>query len=412
MTPGPQRAPTSTGGPSWTTTPCRTPDRALTVFEGRETTYGEMARRAGRWPRASRPRRRRGDVVGTARLQLPRVPGDRVRRQPPRRDGHAHQLAAGRAGGAVHPGALRGQGAGVRRGAGRPGHRGHVGNGVRPCVPACGRCRPGGWMTFEELRGTPRGRTTCRGRRGRRPPPHVHVGDDRPAQGGHDHPRQPGLEEPGPPRRVRIHGGRSRARLWTALPRGRPGPHDHITDRGGCHRDRPPDVRRRSRGRRARAVSGHHRVVGSGDGQRHHGPARRRAARPVVGPAHHQRWGEDADPPHRADPADVPVGVVRRRLRAHGDRVGGHVPRPGQHHHQTRQRRAPLPLPRARHLGRTGKDGAARRSGRDRAAGPQGIPGILEGPASPPRQHSPAVGSTPGTSASATRTATCSSSTA
>ena len=43
-------------------------------------------------------------------------------------------------------------------------------------------------------------------RRGRRrPPPDVHVGHHRTTQGRDDHPRQPGLEEPRPHRRVRLH---------------------------------------------------------------------------------------------------------------------------------------------------------------------------------------------------------------
>ena len=44
--------------------------------------------------------------------------------------------------------------------------------------------------------------------------------------------------------------------------------------------------------------------------------------RPVVGAADHQRWREDAHPPDRADPADLPLGLVRRRLRAHRDGLG------------------------------------------------------------------------------------------
>ena len=43
-------------------------------------------------------------------------------------------------------------------------------------------------------------------------------------------------------------------------------------------------------------------------------------ARPLVGPRGHQRRREDAGPPHRATTAHVPVGVVRRCVRTHGDR--------------------------------------------------------------------------------------------
>ena len=56
-----------------------------------------------------------------------------------------------------------------------------------------------------------------------------------------------------------------------------------------------------------------------GHGQRDHGAARHRAARSVVGTSDHQRRREDADPAHRADPADVSLGVVRRRLRPDRD---------------------------------------------------------------------------------------------
>ena len=48
----------------------------------------------------------------------------------------------------------------------------------------------------------------------RRPPAHVHVGHDRAAQGRDAHQRQPGVEEPRPPRRARLHERRPRA--WPA----------------------------------------------------------------------------------------------------------------------------------------------------------------------------------------------------
>ena len=46
-----------------------------------------------------------------------------------------------------------------------------------------------------------------------------------------------------------------------------------------------------------------------------------RAARPVVGAGRHQRRREDADPVDRADPARLPLGVVRRCLRPDRDRL-------------------------------------------------------------------------------------------
>ena len=77
-----------------------------------------------RWPagcttRGVGARRRRRAAL----VQLHRVPGDDLRRQLPRRDRDADQLAARGAGGALHPRALRGPRAGVRRGARRPRER-------------------------------------------------------------------------------------------------------------------------------------------------------------------------------------------------------------------------------------------------------------------------------------------------
>ena len=75
---------------------------------------------------------------------------------------------------------------------------------------------------------------------------------------------------------------------------------------------------------------------------------------------HHRGRREDADPHHRTHPQHVPVGVVRRRVRAHGDRLRRHLPRPRPHRQQAGQRRPSVPVPRARHLGRS----TARRSRR------------------------------------------------
>ena len=193
------------------------------------------------------------------------------------------------------------------------------------------------------------------GRRGRRrPSAHVHVGDHRTPQGRHAHARQPRLEEPGAHRRVRVHGRRPGSGVRPALPRRGARPDDDVAHRRRRHHHHPPRVRRRRRRRRARTVAGDHGVAGAGHGQRDHGAARRRAARPVVGAGDHQRWREDADPADRADRADVPLGVVRRRLRPDRDGVGRHLPRPGQHRDQTGQRRPAVPAPRARGLGRRG----------------------------------------------------------
>ena len=314
----------------------RTPDQAITVFEGETTTYGRDGRARGRrWPPACPTRGvgagRRG---GAPLVQLPRVPRDGVRGQPPRRDRHADQLAARRAGGALHPRALRtpGRSCATRRSSTSPTTRRRASRprSSRACVSAAA---PDGWTHPGRPAGERRSGGARPGGGRRRPPPDVHVGHHRTAQGRDAHPRQPGVEEPRPHRRVRLHERRSRAGLRAALPRRRARPHDHVADRRGCDDDHPSLVRRRRCGRRARAVPGDHRVAGAGDGQRDHGLARHRAARPVVGAGDHQRRREDADPAHRADPARLPVGVVRRRLRAHRDGLRRHLPRPGQHRH-------------------------------------------------------------------------------
>ena len=167
---------------------------------------------------------------------------------------------------------------------------------------------------------------------GRRPPPaDVHVGHHRAPEGRHDHPRQPGVEELRAHHRVRLH----RADVGLACgPLYHVGALDLITTSmiavGATtivHR-----VFDAERGRRRdRAVAGHHDVARAGDGPRDPRRPRHRAARPLVGAGDHRRRREDADPVHRAPPPDVPVGVVRRRVRPHRDGVGRHLPRPGQH---------------------------------------------------------------------------------
>ena len=115
---------------------------------------------------------------------------------------------------------------------------------------------------------------------------------------------------------------RSRPCLRTAVPRRCARPHDNLADRRRCDHHHPPFVRGVRRGRRARAIAGDHRVAGPRHGQRDHGAARHRAARPVVGARGHQRRREDADPAHRTDPAHLSLGLVRRRLRPHRDGLG------------------------------------------------------------------------------------------
>ena len=145
------------------------------------------------------------------------------------------------------------------------------------------------------------------------------------------------------------------------------------------HRDRPPHVRRRRRGRRAGALPGDHGVAGAGDGQRDHGAVRHRAAdlssvRVII------NGGEKCRSRSSSASSEPSVGVVRRRVRPHRDRLRRHVPRPGQPRHQAGQRRPAVPVPRARCLGRRRPLRGSRGAGRDRDAGPEGVQGLLAGP--------------------------------
>ena len=300
---------------------------------------------------AARTRRRSGRRRRPARIQLHRIRRDDLRRQPSRCDRDADQLASRCAGVALHPRPLRGACTGVRRITRRPRQRGDEGHRARtrPRLHRAARTR-----RMDGTRRSPHGLRFGRSggrRRRRRPPADVHVRDHRTAQGRHAHPRQPGVEEPRARHRVRLHQRRPRSCVRSALPRRRPRSDDHVAHRRRRHHDHPPRVQRRRGRRRDRAVAGDHGVARARNGERDHGVARHRPARPLVGARHHQRRREDAHPTHRAHPAHVPVGVVRRRVRPHRDRLRRHLPRPGQHRDQTRQRRPSVPLSRARHLG-------------------------------------------------------------
>ena len=126
-----------------------------------------------------------------------------------------------------------------------------------------------------------------------------------PTQGGHDHPRQPGVEELRPHRRVRLHVRRCRPGLRALVPRRRSRPRHHHDARGGGHHHHPPHVRRRRRRRRDRALPA---SPWCGPRRRWSGDPRRpggRGPRPLVGQGDHRRWREDAGPVHRA-PAAAP----------------------------------------------------------------------------------------------------------
>ena len=256
----------------------RTPDKPLAVFGDDVVTYRGMAdwaaAVAGGLARARRRRRRRRRA---ALVQQHRVPGDDLRRQPPRRDRDADQLAAGGAGAAVHPRALRSPRARVRRRARRPRRTRRPsdldGDLVRVCIVE--RRARGGWERFADLarRRPAAGACPVDGRR--HPPADVHVGHDRAPEGRDDHPRQPGVEELRAHHRVRVHRRRRRPRVRPAVPRRRARPRHHHDDRGGRDDHHPPRVRRRAGRRRDRAVAGDHAC----------GPRRRWCARSSTSPA-------------------------------------------------------------------------------------------------------------------------------
>ncbi len=207
---------------------------------------GAVRQRAGgRRRRARRPRGRSGREVVAGRRALPRLPagGRRLPSAEPRvHRGRGGALPAGRraAGARLRSRAVRrlvGAGAGPRGGA--PGD-----DGIR------------------RWRLAPRPRARAAGRADRRRPGRLgpgghplHVGDDRPLQRRHAHPRQPALERAGAGGVLAVH-GRRRARARPAhLPHARP-VRGH--QRGAAVRwvdDLPARLRRCGRARRAR--SGH-----------------------------------------------------------------------------------------------------------------------------------------------------------
>ena len=182
----------------------RTPDGPITVFEGEPTTYGAMVARATALAGVCTST---GSGPGTwSRCFRTTAPSSSRRCSPPTTSGPSPCRSTGgwrrpRCATSSSTPAPACWSATSRSRAGRAGDRRHGG------AAAAGVHRPGaraGWSTLAELGHADGSRRAADGRR-RRAPSDVHLGHDRSAQRGHAHPRQPGVEEPGPHRRVRVH---------------------------------------------------------------------------------------------------------------------------------------------------------------------------------------------------------------
>ena len=185
----------------------RTPDKAMTVFEGETTTYGEMATRAAALGRRSAERGvGRGDVVALLSYNCPEF--------------LETVFAANYLGAIAMPINWRlaapevryilehseGAGARVRRVARRAGQRRDEGHGSHARAGVRLACRSGRVDNARRSAGDRRPSCARVGDGGRRrPPADVHVGHHRAPQGRDDHPRQPGVEEPRAHHRVRLH---------------------------------------------------------------------------------------------------------------------------------------------------------------------------------------------------------------
>ena len=253
----------------------RRPDRAMTVFEGEATTYGEMAARVAALAGGLHERGvGEGDVVALLSYNCPEF--------------LEAMFAANRLGAAAMPINWRLAAPEVRYilqhsearalvcdeplvGLADEACAGLEDSLVRSCIASAA---PDGWTTLAELRAGAAAPRPGPQRARRRPPADVHVRHDRPPQGRDDHPRQPGVEEPGAHRRVRVHRRRPRPGVRAALPRRRARPHDHLSRRSRRHDDHPPGLRRRGGDRRAGAVAGDHGLAGASHGERDHGAAR------------------------------------------------------------------------------------------------------------------------------------------
>ncbi len=183
------------------------PTRRSRSSRARRTTYGEMAVRvaalAGGLSRARRrPRRRRRPAL----VQLPRVPRDASSppttsaRSPCRSTGGSppRRCATSSSTRAPAPSCATSRSLELADEA----TTGLEATLVRACVSRTAR---DGWTSLAELRATPEPATRVPAGGRRHPPPDVHVGHHGPTQGRHAHPRQPGVEEPRPHRRVRLH---------------------------------------------------------------------------------------------------------------------------------------------------------------------------------------------------------------
>ena len=216
----------------------RTPDKAITVFEGQTTSYAAMAANAAALADGLAGHGvGRGDVVALLSQNCPGVP----------RDGLCGQSYLGAIAMPINwrlaapevAYILEHSGARVLIcGASLTEVADQAVTKLEPAVlRACiTSTAPEGWTTVAALRRAPSAiiPTPASGRR--RAPAHVYLGHHGTSQGRHAHPCQPGLEKPGAHRGAGLHRFRYRAGLWSAVPRRRAGSDDHLPDRDmGAH---------------------------------------------------------------------------------------------------------------------------------------------------------------------------------
>ena len=393
----------------------RTPDQAArgataTTSSPTRTWREWSAQLAGGLARAGRRRRRRRRA---ALVQQPRVPGDDLRRQPPRRDRDADQLAAGGTRAALHPRALRARGrwCATPSSSTSPTTRPSDLDGdlVRVCI---GDDAVAGWERFADLRGRRRRRRACpvaaddlhrlmytSGTTGR--PKGVMLTHANLAWKNFAHVTEFGFtaDDVGLACGPLYHVGALDLVTTTMIAVGA----TTIVHRA-FDAEQVVDEIERSRVTTIWAAPAMVRAVLDVPGieQRDLSSVRVIIAGGEKMPIPHHRAHPHARSRRRGSPTRT--GSPRRCRATPSSTASSTVS-------QARQRRPAVPVPRARHLGRARRVGARGRAGRGRAARPEGVHGLLARPRRHRARRSPAAGSTPATSACSTTTATSTSST-